>query len=96
MNVAAEPNSAHKLPVLPAQALQQNAQGHFVLLVDAEQRVEARPVRLGAQTGQGYFVTDGLQGGERVVTDGLQWIQPGMKVNVRGETDASNATAQKR
>ncbi|MBF7955031.1 efflux RND transporter periplasmic adaptor subunit [Rahnella victoriana] len=96
VNVAAEPNSAHKLPVLPAQALQQNAQGHFVLLVDAEQRVETRPVRLGAQTGQGYFVTDGLQGGERVVTDGLQWIQPGMKVNVRGETDASNATAQKR
>ncbi|MBV6819810.1 efflux RND transporter periplasmic adaptor subunit [Rahnella sp. PD12R] len=90
VNVLAAPRSGQKLPVLPAAALQQDATGHFVLLVNAEQQVEKRPVRLGAQTGQGYFVLEGLQGGEKVVTEGLQWIQPGMKVNVR---DASGAPA---
>ena len=81
---------------MTAQALQQNATGHFVLIVNAEQRVEARTVRLGAQTGQGYFVVEGLQGGERVVTEGLQWIQPGMEVNVRGATNTPDVPAKKR
>ena len=96
VNVAAEPRSGHSLPVLPAQALQQNAAGHFVLLVNDGQRVEARPVRLGAQTGHGYFVIEGLQGGEKVVTEGLQWIRPGMEVNARAATDAPDMAAKKR
>jgi len=80
---------------LPAQALQQNATGYFVLLVNAEQRIEARPVRLGAQTSHGYFVAEGLQGGESVVTEGLQQVQPGMKVSVRDASDVSAAAAKK-
>ena len=83
VNVLAAPRAGQKVPVLPAAALQQDANGHFVLLVNAEKQIEKRPVRLGAQTGQGYFVLDGLQEGEKVVTEGLQWIQPGMKVNTR-------------
>ncbi|MFD3247429.1 efflux RND transporter periplasmic adaptor subunit [Rahnella aquatilis] len=96
VNVTAEPRSGHSLPVLPAQALQQNAAGHFVLLVNAEQRVQARPVRLGAQTGHGYFVIEGLRGGEKVVTEGLQWVRPGMAVNTREATDDLGLTTKKR
>ncbi|WP_047606135.1 efflux RND transporter periplasmic adaptor subunit [Rahnella aquatilis] len=96
VNVTAEPRSGHSLPVLPAQALQQNAAGHFVLLVNAEQRVQARPVRLGAQTGHGYFVIEGLRGGEKVVTEGLQWVRPGMAVNTREATDDPGLTTKKR
>ncbi|WP_421595706.1 efflux RND transporter periplasmic adaptor subunit [Rahnella sp. PD4] len=95
VNVAAKPRSGHSLPVLPAQAVQQNATGHFVLLVNAGQRVEARLVRLGAQIGHGYFVIEGLQGGEKVVTEGQQWIRPGMEVNARA-TEAPDMAAKKR
>lgn len=95
VNVDAQPRAGYTLAILPAEALQQNATGHFVLLVDAQQRIEARPVQLGAQTGHGYFVLDGLKGGERVVTEGLQWIRPGMEVTVRGAEDASTVPAKK-
>lgn len=95
VNVTAQPHTGDQLPVLPAQALQQNATGYFVLLVNAEQRIEARPVRLGAQTSHGYFVAEGLQGGESVVTEGLQQVQPGMKVSVRDASDVSAAAAKK-
>ncbi|MBB6113449.1 RND family efflux transporter MFP subunit [Rahnella inusitata] len=96
VNVLAEPQSDARLPVVPANALQQNQAGHFVLLVNAQQQIEARPVRLGAQNPQGYFVLDGLQGGDKVVTEGLQWIQPGMKVSTRDAQGVSTAQTTQR
>jgi membrane fusion protein (multidrug efflux system) len=41
-----------------------------------------RPVELGPRVGGMVVVTKGLQGGERVVTDGLQKVRDGQKVNV--------------
>ena len=96
VNVLAEPQSDARLPVVPANALQQNQAGHFVLLVNAQQQIEARPVRLGAQNPQGYFVLEGLQGGDKVVTEGLQWIQPGMKVSTRDAQGVSTAQTTQR
>ncbi|THD50126.1 efflux transporter periplasmic adaptor subunit, partial [Enterobacteriaceae bacterium ML5] len=66
------------------------------LLVNAQQQIEARPVRLGAQNPQGYFVLEGLQGGDKVVTEGLQWIQPGMNVSTRDAQGVSTAQTTQR
>lgn len=96
VNVLAEPHSENPLPVVPAKALQQNQAGHFVLLVNAQHQVEARSVRLGAQTAQGYLVLDGLQGTENVVTEGLQWIKPGMQVMTRDAQGVPTAQTTKR
>ena len=96
VNVLAQPRSDAHLPVVPANALQQNESGHFVLLVNAQQQVEARAVRLGGQTSQGYFVLEGLKGGDLVVTEGLQWIQPGMKVTTRDAQGVSTVQTTKR
>ena len=68
------------VPVVPATALQQEQNGHFVLLLTAENTVEVRPVKLGRQMGQDFIVDEGLAAGDRVIVEGLQRVRPGMAV----------------
>lgn len=67
--------------VIPQAAVQEDQQGYFVLVVDRGNRVEARRVEMGEQTGTDWVVSDGLAEGERVVVQGLQKIRPDMVVN---------------
>ncbi len=52
----------------------------FVLVVTAENRVEYRPVKLGALQDGLRVVTSGLSAGERVVVNGIQRARPGTQV----------------
>ncbi len=52
----------------------------FVLVVTQENKVEYRPVKLGALQNGLRVVTDGLSAGERVVVNGTQHARPGMAV----------------
>jgi len=54
--------------------------GATVMVVDAQNKAELRPVEVGQAVGPNWLVTKGLQPGERVVIEGLQRIQPGMTV----------------
>lgn len=67
-------------PVVPHRAVQQDRDGRFVLIVDEADTVVERRVVLGANTGDGWGVMEGLGGGERVVVDGFQKAAPGTKV----------------
>jgi membrane fusion protein (multidrug efflux system) len=67
--------------VLPRASVLQDQGGNYVLVVDAEQRAQRRPVRLGRSIGVDAVVEDGLQGGETVIVDGLQRVRPGQPVN---------------
>ncbi len=53
---------------------------YFVTVVDAEDKVEQVAVTPGPRVGDLWVIQSGLNGGERVVTDGLQSIKPGMVV----------------
>ena len=64
-------------PVIPVQAVQTDAKGQFVLLVDKTNKVAEQRVTLGRQIGQQYIVTEGVAGGERVITQGVQKVHPG-------------------
>jgi membrane fusion protein (multidrug efflux system) len=66
--------------VVPMGAIQINQTGPFVLIVNAESKIEVRPVTLGGQTGNGVAVTQGLGEGERVVVEGAQKVRPGQAV----------------
>lgn len=56
-------------------------QGHFsVFVVDKEGIVETREVTTGPRTADFQVISSGLEAGEMVVYEGLQWIRPGMKV----------------
>ena len=81
VTVAVHRTKPEKRPVVPVQAVQNEAQGQFVLLVGADNKVEQRKVTVGRQLAQDYIVESGLSGGERVITEGLQKVHPGEVVN---------------
>jgi len=67
---------------VPRRAVMSSAQGSFVWIVGAGDKVELRPVGLGGNVGDRQLVTSGLQGGERVIVDGVLKVQPGVQVTV--------------
>jgi membrane fusion protein (multidrug efflux system) len=66
--------------MLPEQAVQQIQGQTRVAVVDAQNRVSVRVVKLGRLMAHDYLVLDGLVAGEHVVVEGQQNAQPGMQV----------------
>jgi membrane fusion protein (multidrug efflux system) len=64
---------------VPQRALQRGPQGAFVMLVK-DGKVAVQPVETGAAQGDVWVVQSGLAGGEQVIVEGLQKVQPGMPV----------------
>ena len=82
VSVSLLPEEPETVTMVPIAALQQNKQGHFVLVVDKENKVEVRPVQLGRQFQQEYEVVEGLKADEQVIVSGIQHVRAGMTVNV--------------
>ena len=84
-------------PLVAVQAVQNDAQGQFVLVVDAMNKVRQQRVSLGRQVAQMYIVDRGLTGGERVITEGVQKVHPGEVVEASAMppavTDEAGGTA---
>jgi membrane fusion protein (multidrug efflux system) len=55
--------------------------GYQVAVVDGENKVSIRPVKVGDRVGTEWIVAEGLRQGERVVVEGVQKVRPGMQVN---------------
>ena len=66
--------------LVPQRAVTELQGGYQVAVVTADNKVEIRPVKVGARTGNLWVVEEGLAAGERVVAEGLQKIQAGMTV----------------
>lgn len=66
--------------VLPQAAVQQDSRGHFVLVVDRENKVELRRITAGRQVDTDWVVEQGLNSGERVIVQGIQKVRPDMVV----------------
>ncbi len=73
--------------VVPQAAVLQGAKGHFVVLVDKDDKAAIRPVQVGPWHGNDWFITGGLQAGDRVVVDGVVHITPGAQVKVTKTLD---------
>ncbi len=65
---------------VPQQAVQRSANGASVMVVDAGDKVVARPVRADRSQGDAWIVSEGLQAGDRVIVEGLQKARPGAMV----------------
>ena len=74
--------------VIPQSAVQENQAGPFVLIVDGEGRIEARPVKTGDRVEDGVVVLEGLAEGETLVVEGIQKVRPGAEVNASFRTPA--------
>jgi multidrug efflux system membrane fusion protein len=67
---------------VPNAAVQRGANGTVVYVVKEDSTVSLRPVQVGPTEGQVTAIESGLQAGERVVTDGVDRIREGAKVEV--------------
>lgn len=66
---------------VPRAAVLADQQGDYVFVVDKDNKVEKRPVKLGQSTPALAAVTSGLSEGENVVVDGIQRVRPGLVVS---------------
>ena len=85
----AEPDAV----AVPRKAVMSSAQGHFVWIVGADDTVQVQPIRLQGDAGDLALIQEGLQGGERVVVEGLLKVRPGVKVKVAAPAPAGPAPA---
>jgi membrane fusion protein (multidrug efflux system) len=69
--------------LVPQRAVTRSADGVASLMIVNEKGVvEPREVTLGPVTGNRWIVEKGLNAGDRVIVDGLQFVGPGMPVSV--------------
>lgn len=66
--------------VIPQQAIQADQGGTYALAVDAENKVQVRRFKPGQAVGGVVPVEEGLAEGDRVITEGVQKVRPGIVV----------------
>ena len=76
---------------VPRRAVMSSAQGVFVWIVGEGDKVDLRPVVLGGSVGERQLIASGLQGGERVIVEGVLKVQPGAQVKVAAPSAAAAA-----
>jgi membrane fusion protein (multidrug efflux system) len=67
---------------VPQRAVLEGPQGKFVYVVDEKSTAQPRPVEAGQWSGDRWVISSGLEGGERVIVDGVMKIGPGAPVKV--------------
>ncbi len=70
----------HKALLITERALDTDQGQKIVYVLDKDNKVASRPVRLGALHDGLREITDGLKSGERVIVNGLQLVRPGVVV----------------
>lgn len=75
---------------VPVQAVVQGANGHYVLLVDSQDRVQKRTVELGEQTSDRTEILSGLSEHDRVIVGGQSNYQVGELVKPQLELNSAS------
>jgi multidrug efflux system membrane fusion protein len=83
------------LIVVPSQTIQRGPQGTFVYVVTPAGTATVRSVTVAITEGDSVGISNGLQEGETVITDGQDKLQEGTKVEARQGGTAPNATRPK-
>jgi RND family efflux transporter MFP subunit len=87
------PDAVHNALVVPQEAVNE-LQGSFqVAVVDENNKVSIRPVKMGERIGAMWQVTDGLKPGDKVVVQGLQKAGEGATVTVKEWTPPAQKVA---
>lgn len=67
--------------LVPQQAVSRTTKGKpFVMVVGSGEKVEIRMLQLDRAMGNKWLVSSGLNPGDRVIVEGLQFVRPGMPV----------------
>jgi multidrug efflux system membrane fusion protein len=71
--------------VVPTTAVRHGPQGDFVWVLQPDQTVKSRPVKVGPGTAETVSIASGLSLGETVITDGGDRLRDGGKVVLPGQ-----------
>ena len=82
VNVRLRVETRKEALLIPLAALQRGTKGSFVYVVGPDSAVSVRPVVPGPASGDVVAIEQGLSAGEQVVTDGLDKLREGAKVEV--------------
>jgi membrane fusion protein, multidrug efflux system len=81
-------DTLHNVIRVPVAAVQQGAPGAFVYVINANNTVSVKTVKLGVTDGKLEQVVSGLAAGDRVVTDGTDRLRDGAKVTIPAKPTA--------
>jgi multidrug efflux system membrane fusion protein len=87
VNVTVTLSMDPKAIVVPSVAVQAGQQGSYVFVVNAEQKVDLRPVTVGRTNATETVIESGLKPGETIVTDGHLRLVPGSRITVKGQSE---------
>ncbi|NLD13476.1 MAG: efflux RND transporter periplasmic adaptor subunit [Gammaproteobacteria bacterium] len=66
----------------PQQGISRSPKGEpLAMVVNADGQVEQRILKAERTSGSYWLIDEGLNDGDRLITEGLQWIQPGVTVD---------------
>jgi RND family efflux transporter MFP subunit len=71
----------HDALLVPQRAVSELQGGYQVAVVDGQNKVSIRPVKVGDTVGSDWVISEGLKPGERVIAEGVQKVRTGMQVN---------------
>jgi RND family efflux transporter MFP subunit len=81
--------------VIPQEAVKELQGNYQVAVVDQNNKVSIRPVKMGERIGAMWEVTEGLKPGDRVVVQGLQKAREGSTVIAKDWTPPADALVSK-
>ena len=72
--------------LVPEEAVGSDQDRRVVFIVDAQNKIAIKPVRLGPRIDGYRVVRDGLSGDETIVINGLMRVRPGIQVEPKATT----------
>jgi membrane fusion protein (multidrug efflux system) len=94
-NVRAAIKVAKDALVIPEQAVTELQGNRLVAVVDGDNKIAMRPVKMGERSGGIWQVLEGVKPGEKVVVQGLLKVRPGSTVTVKEWTPPTEEVASK-
>jgi membrane fusion protein, multidrug efflux system len=81
---------------VPSNAIQRGPNGMFTYVVKTDSTVEARPLKVGDESGAVTVITEGLKEGEQVVLSNQYRLSPGAQVHsIAAEPSATESAASR-
>jgi multidrug efflux system membrane fusion protein len=90
VNVRLALDTKRNVLIIPVAAIQRGPTGTFVYVVRDDDTVAVRSVKTGLTQGTDVSIEEGLQAGEKVVTDGAEKLTEGTKVALRSGNPAGS------
>ena len=75
-------NNPVKTPIVPQTAVLENQAGKYVYKIDEQGLPQLVYIKTREQHGDNWVISEGVQAGDRIITDGLQKVTPGKPVTI--------------